>query len=170
MAQYADANCSLARSLEIVGERWTLLIVRDAFFGVRRFGDFATQLDIPRAVLTSRLKLLVEAGVLSRQRVAGGAVEYELTERGLDLLPAVRALMAWGDAHCSPNGVRWVMRHDADDGLLDEQGSCAVCGGRVAVPDIRIEPGPGFDHSRPPKDPISEIMSAPRRLLEPVRP
>jgi DNA-binding HxlR family transcriptional regulator len=167
---YADANCSLARSLEIVGERWTLLIVRDAFFGVRRFGDFATQLGIPRAVLTSRLKLLVEAGVLSRQPVAGGGVEYELTEKGQDLLPAVRALMAWGDAHYSPGGARRVMRHDADGGLLDEQGVCVTCGGRVDVPDIRIEPGPGFDPSHPAKDPVSQVMNVPRRLLEPVRP
>lgn len=164
MARTPETNCSLARSLEIVGERWTLLIVRDAFFGVRRFSDFATQLDIPRALLTARLKQLVEAGVLTRR-----GVEYELTDVGLDLLPVVRALMAWGDAHASPNGVRRVMWHADDDGLLDAQGVCETCGGRVPVADIRIEPGPGFDHSRPAKDAISEVMNAPRRLLQPVR-
>jgi len=164
MARTPETNCSLARSLEIVGERWTLLIVRDAFLGVRRFNDFATQLEIPRAVLTSRLRTLVEAGVLTRQ-----GAEYELTDAGLDLLPVVRALMAWGDAHCAPSGARRVMRHDADDGLLDAQGVCETCGGSVATAEIRIEPGPGFDHSRPVKDAVSEAINAPRRLLEPVR-
>lgn len=162
---YTDGNCSLARSLEIVGERWTLLIVRDAFLGVRRFNDFATQLDVPRAVLTTRLKALVKAGVLERR-----GAEYELTAAGRDLLPVVRALMAWGDAHTSPGGPRRVMRHDADDGLLDAQGVCEACGGRVDVPDIRIEPGPGFDPSRPVKDPVSAVINGPRRLLEPLRP
>src|SRR5689334_13383651 len=90
---YADGNCSLARALEIVGERWTLLIVRDAFYGVRRFGDFATQLDIPRASLATRLKSLVEEGVLARDE---DAKEYRLTPKGIALWPAVRALMAWG--------------------------------------------------------------------------
>lgn len=165
VARTPEANCSLARSLEIVGERWTLLIVRDAFFGVRRFNDFATQLGIPRAVLTSRLKTLVEAGVLERR-----GAEYELTDAGLDLLPVIRALMGWGDAHTSPGGPRRVMRHDADDGLLDAQGVCETCGGRVPVPDIRIEPGPGFDPSRVVEDPVSAAINGPRRLLEPIRP
>jgi DNA-binding HxlR family transcriptional regulator len=79
---YADRNCSLARTLEVVGERWTLLVVRDAFFGVRRFGDFATRLGIPRAVLTSRLKSLVLEGVLSREADAAGSIEYRLTDKG----------------------------------------------------------------------------------------
>src|ERR1700753_299078 len=95
---YAGQACSLARTLEVVGERWTLLIVRDAFFGVRRFGDFAAHLAIPRAVLAERLKSLTAAGVLARvpaqavpggahgadgrQRTGGGHPEYELTAKG----------------------------------------------------------------------------------------
>jgi len=169
MSAYADANCSLARSLEVVGDRWTLLIVRDAFYGVRRFGDFVTQLQIPRAVLTARLKLLVEHGVLSRERGPGGTVEYQLTERGVELWPALRALMAWGDAHCSPNGVRRVTRHDADGGTLDADGRCSICHGVVPVTQIRIEPGPGYDPSRRPRDPVSQLMGGSRRLLEPIR-
>src|SRR5881409_104343 len=90
---YEGQDCSLARALEVVGERWTLLIVRDAFFGVRRFGDFAAQLGIPRAVLTSRLKALVREGVLVRENA-----EYRLTDKGVALWPVVRALMGWGDA------------------------------------------------------------------------
>jgi DNA-binding HxlR family transcriptional regulator len=93
---YAGQACSLARSLEIIGERWTLLIVRDAFWGVRRFGDFVDHLGIPRAVLTSRLKTLTAAGVM--RRVAGERhLEYELTAKGTALWPAILSLMSWGE-------------------------------------------------------------------------
>jgi DNA-binding HxlR family transcriptional regulator len=162
---YADRNCSLARALEIVGERWSLLIVRDAFYGVRRFGDFATQLDIPRASLATRLRSLVEEGVLARD---DDAKEYHLTPKGLALWPAVRALMAWGDAFYSPNGVKRALRHDRDGGVVDERGHCETCGSLVPVPDIQIAPGPGFEAGGPAKDPVSAAMNTPRRLLEPI--
>ncbi len=160
---YADRNCSLARALEIVGERWTLLIVRDAFFGVRRFGDFATQLGIPRAVLANRLKFLVREGVLERRDG-----EYELTEKGLELLPVLRAMMIWGDTHYSPDGPKRTFRHDADGGLLNREGRCRRCGETVAAPDIRVEPGPGFDSGNANPDPVSALLTTPRRLLEPL--
>src|SRR5262245_52183683 len=159
---YADRNCSLARALEVVGERWTLLVVRDAFFGVRRFGDFATQLGIPRAVLTNRLKMLVREGVLAHD---GG--EYRLTDKGVELWPIVRAFMAWGDTHYSPAGAKRTMRHDADGGLLDHEGRCQECGSTVPVPDTRIEPGPGYEPAGD-LDPVSAFLTAPRRLLEPI--
>lgn len=163
---YADRTCSLARSLEVVGERWTLLIVRDAFFGVRRFGDFATQLGIPRAVLTSRLKSLVQEGVLVRDD--DGVVEYRLTDKGLALWPVVRALMGWGDAFYSPAGEKRTVRHDEDGGRLDPDGRCEDCGALVPVPEIRIEPGPGFEPPPGGPDPVSAAINTPRRLLEPV--
>ena len=94
--EYAGQACSIAKALEIVGERWTLLIVRDAAYGVRRFSDFVTHLDIPRRVLTERLKFLVEEGILEKQP-AGGREEYALTDKGLALVPVIRALAAWGD-------------------------------------------------------------------------
>ena len=164
---YAEPNCSLARALEVVGERWTLLIVRDAFFGVRRFGDFATQLKIPRAVLTSRLKSLVQEGVLSRDE-SGGVVEYRLTDRGLALWPVIRALLHWGDESYSPAGVKRALRHDADGGLIDPENRCQDCGEVIAVPAIRIEPGPGYRPSGRDLDPVSAEISQPRLLLEPV--
>jgi DNA-binding HxlR family transcriptional regulator len=163
---YADRNCSLARALEIVGERWTLLIIRDAFFGVRRFGDFAAQLGIPRAVLTSRLKSLVQEGVLDRED--DGSVEYRLTDKGIALWPILRALMGWGDAYYSPAGVKRATRHDEDGGLLDLDGRCVDCGAVVPVPDIRVEPGPGYEPSGAVPDPLSAAINAPHRLLEPV--
>jgi DNA-binding HxlR family transcriptional regulator len=165
---YAERNCSLARALEVIGERWTLLIVRDAFYGVRRFGDFATQLRIPQAVLTSRLKLLVREGVLARDDDGAGIVEYRLTDKGVALWPIVRALMAWGDAHYSPAGVKRALRHDQDGGLLDREGRCQECGSTVPVPETRIEPGPGFAPANSDPDPVSALLNVPRRLLEPI--
>ena len=84
---YARQDCSLARSLEVVGERWTLLILRDCFFGVRRFSDFQTHLDISRAVLSSRLDALVADGLLTRS--ATGHPEYALTEEAMGLWPVL---------------------------------------------------------------------------------
>lgn len=165
---YADRNCSLARALEVVGERWTLLIVRDAFYGVRRFGDFATQLRIPRAVLANRLKLLVREGVLAREDAGAGAVEYRLTAKGIELWPIIRSLMSWGDAFYSPAGVKRALRHDDDGGLLDDEGRCQDCGAVVAVAGIRIEPGPGFERGDAEPDPVSAAINTPRRLLEPI--
>ena len=165
---YADLNCSLARALEIVGERWTLLIVRDAFYGVRRFGDFATQLAIPRAVLTSRLKALVQAGVLLRDDDGSGHVEYRLSDKGIALWPIVRSMMAWGDAFYSPAGVKRALRHDEDGGPLDQDGRCQQCGANVPVPETRIEPGPGYVPGDANPDRVSALFNAPRRLLDPL--
>jgi DNA-binding HxlR family transcriptional regulator len=165
---YADRNCSVARALEVVGERWTLLIVRDAFFGVRRFGDFVTQLNVPRAVLSDRLKFLVQEGVLVRDDDGAGNVEYRLTAKGVGLWPVVRALMNWGDEFYSPSGVKRIVRHDQDGGLLDHEGRCEDCGSVVPVPEIRIELGPGFDLTSSGHDPVSDAIRTPRRLLEPI--
>jgi DNA-binding HxlR family transcriptional regulator len=165
---YTEPNCSLARALEVVGERWTLLIIRDALFGVRRFGDFATQLGIPRAVLTSRLKSLTQEGVLVRDE-AGGVVEYRLTDRGLALWPVVRSLLHWGDETYSPGAARRLFRHEADGGLIGRDSRCQECGELVPVPEISTEPGPGYQHSGSEPDPVSAQLSQPRRMLEPLR-
>ena len=101
---YAGQACSLARTLEVVGERWTLLILRDLFFGVRRFSDLQRHLDIPRAVLSARIATLVEGGLVERRPYRPGRDELLLTERGEELWPAVHALMQWGERHHSPGG------------------------------------------------------------------
>src|SRR5438105_11200067 len=97
----AKENCSLARTLAVIGDRWTLLILRDAFLRVRRFEEFETSLKIARRVLSERLALLVEEGVLSRVAYQERPVRYEyrLTEKGLDLYPAILSLVHWGDRH-----------------------------------------------------------------------
>lgn len=166
---YMGQNCSVARSLEVVGERWTLLIIRDAFYGVRRFSDFIAHLDIPRAVLTARLGTLVEEGVMAKVPGAGRREEYELTDKGLSLWPLMRALMAWGDEHYAPGGPRRVMRHVDDGGLLDRQGRCAECGELVGVDATRMETGPGFDWEGRRTDPISAAILDGHRMLDPVR-
>jgi DNA-binding HxlR family transcriptional regulator len=165
---YAGQACSLARTLEIIGERWTLLIIRDAFWGVRRFADFADHLQIPRAVLTSRLKTLVAAGVMTK--VAGERhLEYELTGKGAALWPAVLSLMSWGDDFYAPEGPRRLFQHAADGGHVDPSGRCEACGTPVPAVDTIIAPGPGLE---PPADDASWVTTAltrPHRVLEPLR-
>ena len=125
---YRGQTCSLARTLEIVGERWTLLILRDLFFGVRRFTDLQRHLDVPRAVLTARLSALVEAGVVERRPYRADRDEFVLTVSGEELWPAVHALMQWGERHHSPTGPRRVFAHVACGGDLSPEGRCPACG------------------------------------------
>lgn len=163
--EYTGQACSLARALEIVGERWTLLIVRDAFFGVRRFVDFAAHLGLPRAVLTDRLASLTAAGVLARVPGRGRRQEYELTERGVRLWPVVRSLMEWGDDNFSPSGPRRVFWHAADGLAIDRDGRCAGCGSIVDVDDIVVAPGPGLPPPATTDDPVTIALARPHRML-----
>lgn len=165
---YANQDCSLARALELVGERWTLLILRDCFFGVRRFSDFRTHLDVSKAVLSQRLSRLVEAGVLERAP-SGGRDEYVLTESGRALWPAIYALTQWGDAQTSPRGPRRIFAHAECGTDLTVSGSCPVCGRIPSPEELEMRPGPGV--SSPPRaHPMSVALRAPRRVLEPLRP
>src|SRR3954469_16609663 len=101
---YDAQNCSLARTLEVVGERWTLLILRDAFLGVRRFDDFRSRLDVSRNVLSRRLADLVEAGLLRREPYQQRPARYDYlpTEKALELWPALAGLAQWGGRHAAP--------------------------------------------------------------------
>jgi len=112
---YDGQNCSIARALEVVGERWTLLIVRDAFLGLRRFDHFQESLGIARNVLTDRLNRLVEEGILERVRYTERPerYEYQLTRKGRDLNIALAALMQWGDRYLSEKPPR-INRRKAD--------------------------------------------------------
>jgi DNA-binding HxlR family transcriptional regulator len=100
---YEGQDCSIARALEVVGERWTLLIIRDAFLGVRRFDQFQESLGIARNVLTDRLNRLVEEGILRRVRYSERPQrhEYRLTHKGADLAIALAGLRQWGDKYLS---------------------------------------------------------------------
>nr|WP_043301602.1 helix-turn-helix domain-containing protein [Pseudomonas sp. M47T1] len=95
------SECPVARAMEAIGERWSLLIIRDAFDGVRRFGDFHKSLGLAKNILSARLKLLVELGVFEVQPASDGSAfkEYLLTERGRAVFPVVVALRQWGERH-----------------------------------------------------------------------
>jgi DNA-binding HxlR family transcriptional regulator len=112
---YDGQNCSIARALEIVGERWTLLIVRDAFLGLRRFDQFQESLGIARNVLTDRLNRLVEQGILERVRYSERPerFEYQLTTKGRELDIALTGLRQWGDKYVSDKPPR-IMRRTTD--------------------------------------------------------
>jgi DNA-binding HxlR family transcriptional regulator len=163
---YERQDCSLARALEVVGERWTLLIVRDAFYGVRRFSDFQAHLDIPKAVLAERLGWLTENGVLERRpdpKHAGRHL-YELTPAGRDLWPALHALLVWGGRHRAPNSR--VFRHATCGTLLNDAGYCRECNVTPGPEDILAEPRRGRVPFR--NDPVATALQAPHRLLEPI--
>jgi DNA-binding HxlR family transcriptional regulator len=100
---YEGQNCSIARALEVVGERWTLLIIRDVFLGLRRFDEFQKKLGIARNVLTDRLNRLVDEGILERVRYSERPqrYEYRLTQKGRDLHLALTGLRQWGDKYVS---------------------------------------------------------------------
>ena len=104
----SNEPCPVARSLDIVGDRWSFLIVRDAFDGVRRFGDFQRGLGVARNILTDRLRRLVDAGILASQPASDGSSyqEYVLTKAGMDLFPVIVALRQWGEGHLFGRGER----------------------------------------------------------------
>ena len=164
---YAGQACSLARTLEIVGERWTLLILRDLFFGVRRFSDLQRHLDVPRAVLSTRIASLVEGGLVERRPYAPGRDELLLTAAGADLWPAVHALMQWGEKHRSPGGARRVFIHVGCDTAIGPNGAAPPAAESPRRPSS-MPPGPGRG---PPlrDDAVTLALREPRRLLTPLR-
>ncbi len=145
---YESQRCSVARTLELVGERWTLLIIRDAFLGVRRFGDFADRLGVARNVLQDRLERLVTAGILERVPYPGApaAHEYRLTEMGRDLWPSIVALLQFGDKHLAgEDGTPMLLLHRDCGGEMDERrGSAAPAAKPIQAARLSTPmPGPG---------------------------
>jgi DNA-binding HxlR family transcriptional regulator len=145
-SDYDGQTCSIARSLELVGERWTILIIRDAFLGRRRFEEFQRSLGIARNILQSRLERLVDAGILRRERYQEHPPrdEYRLTEKGVDLWPVIVDLLQWGDRHASgPEGPPVLLRHRGCGGDLDERRRCRRCGAELGPREVEALPGPG---------------------------
>ena len=164
---YDTQACALARSLEVVGERWTLLILRDLFFGVRRFSDIQGHLDVPRAVLSARLARLVETGVVERRPYGPGRDELLLTDNGRELWPIVHGLMQWGERHLVADGPVRLFAHAACGTDLSPHGGCPSCGIEPPPEDVETRPGPGVP-SVIRRDPISRALRRPHRLLTPV--
>jgi DNA-binding HxlR family transcriptional regulator len=146
---FAGMNCSVAGALEILGEWWTMLIVRDAFMGVRRFEDFQRRLGIARNVLTTRLQKLVAAGVLERRRYQERPerFEYRLTEKGLELYPILVSLMQWGDrwAPGESPGPPVILVHRGCGHASQPHLVCNQCGEPADPRQMDPVAGPGFD-------------------------
>jgi DNA-binding HxlR family transcriptional regulator len=144
---FRDRRCSIAQTLEIVGEWWTLLIVRDALRGLRRFEDFQESLEIARNVLASRLRTLVDRGVLERRRYQErpSRYEYVLTEKGADLFPVIIALMQWGDRWASKKGPPVLLYDRATDQPVEPVLVDGRTGRKIERGSLRPKPGPGAD-------------------------
>ncbi|HET7443948.1 MAG TPA: helix-turn-helix domain-containing protein [Solirubrobacterales bacterium] len=145
---YPGQICSVAKSLEVIGERWSLLIVRDVMNGNRRFGEIQSSLGVARNVLSARLQHLVEEGILERRAYHENPPRYEyfLTDKGLDLWPALIALLNWGDKYSAgPEGAPRLIVHKECGGVVSERGICESCGKLLHARDARQVAGPGFE-------------------------
>jgi DNA-binding HxlR family transcriptional regulator len=143
---FVNQNCSIARALEVVGERWTLLVMREVLLGHRRFAEIKRNVGIAPNILSDRLQTLVDHGLLERQLYSEHpeSYEYVLTSKGLDLAPILIALQQWGDRHAPAEGgpprvpVHTVCGHDTQPQL-----SCSHCGKTIGSGELKVRPGPG---------------------------
>jgi DNA-binding HxlR family transcriptional regulator len=129
-------NCSIARTLSVVGERWTMLLLREAFLGRHRFDEFQQGTGIARNILSSRLRDLVRNGILDRVRSDGdnGRIEYRLTKKGLDLYPVLIAMMRWGDVWLSDeSGPPLTLIHRKCGAKTSVDMVCSHCGEQVVA-------------------------------------
>ena len=151
-ASFEDMNCSIARSLEVIGEWWTLLILRDAFFGITRFDDFQARLGIARNILTKRLDTLIDHGVLEPRCYdeARGRNDYVLTDKGRALWPVMVTIREWGN--------EWIFGRDHEPLGLQHRDCgevtqpemvCDKCGEKLHERSFRNIPGPGYTEDWP---------------------
>ena len=144
-SDYQGQNCSVARALEAVGERWTLLIVRELLVRPLRFSQLERRLPIAKNTLAARLEKLSQLGIVERPTSSAGTdgQSYTLTRKGADLYPVVGALMAWGDVHASPEGAPVVAQHVCG-GAAGHKLICETCGGAVDPAHLTFTGGPGW--------------------------
>jgi len=149
LKSFDNMNCSLAQTLDVIGERWTLLILRDAFWGAKRFDEFQKNLGIARNILTARLNRLLEEAILEKRPTKTGRHEYVLTEKGLELQTVLLAMTHWGDKYKShPEGKRVVFVERATNEQIAEMGVRSA-DGRVLKPrDIKAVAGPGLEGNK----------------------
>jgi DNA-binding HxlR family transcriptional regulator len=143
---YPGLDDSVAKALEVIGERWSLLIVRTAMHGNRRFGEMQESLGIARNVLSARLQRLIDEDILERRAYQQSPPRYEyfLTQKGLDLWPALIALLHWGDRYSpNPGGPLRQIVHKECGGTVSERGICEECGKVLTARDAKQVPGPG---------------------------
>ena len=163
--RFSDLNCGVGQALEVLGDWWTLLIVRDAFFGARRFGDFERSLGIAKNVLSARLRHLVDHGIFEPVDVGreGERYEYRLTAKGEALLPVLTALREWSDEWVFGRGNEPVIFQDRRSGRRVPRLVVADADGRpLTRRDLRAVPGPGAS-----RDTIRRLEQRPRRSSGP---
>ncbi len=144
---FTDQNCSIARALEVIGERWTLLVMREILLGRRRFGELQRNTGIAKNILSDRLQTLVNHGLLERRPYgeAPESYEYVATAKGVDVAPVLVALLQWGDAHAAPDGPPRVYVHSACGHDADPRLHCSHCGERITPRELKVRPGPAAD-------------------------
>ncbi|MFZ1063786.1 MAG: helix-turn-helix domain-containing protein [Acidimicrobiales bacterium] len=137
---FADMDCSVAQCLEVIGEWWTMLVVRDCFMGVTRFEDFQRRLGISRNILNARLSTLVEAGILTRVPYSHHPPrdDYKLTAKGRDLWPVLTAMRQWGDRYAAPKGPPVTITHNACGHVTHALLVCDSCREQLDPRDVRL--------------------------------
>ena len=146
--RFNDMNCSVAQTLEVIGEWWTPLILREAFFGVTRFEEFHDRLGISRNILSLRLDTLVQAGVMERRvyEEARGRSDYVLTDMGRELWPVLTMLRQWGDKWLvGPEHAAVSLVHETCGATTTAELVCSECGEALEPSTVTLEPGPGID-------------------------
>jgi DNA-binding HxlR family transcriptional regulator len=142
---FADLNCSIAKPLAFLGERWALLVLRDVGLGRRRFDEIQESLGVATNVLSQRLATLTEEGILDRRRYNEHPerFEYRLTEKGAELMPVLWALMSWGDRWQAQDGPPMELVHDDCGGVFHVVPTCSECGEELEPRHVHVQPGPG---------------------------
>lgn len=138
-SEIGTQECSVARALSVVGDRWTLLVLREAFFRTRRFEDFQARTGAPRPVLAERLRSLVEDGVLERRQYSErpDRYEYRLTEKGIDLYPVLVSLLRWGDRWMADDReLPITLRHRGCGHIVQPELTCPSCGEAITARDM----------------------------------
>ncbi|MFJ9363725.1 winged helix-turn-helix transcriptional regulator [Nocardia sp. NPDC101769] len=140
-----NVPCSITRPLVVLGDRWTLLILKAALNGVSRFNAFQAALEISRSRLQDRLDRLIEHGILTKQKQPNSAYEeYRLTQKGHEILPILMAFREWGDRYMAPDGLPMYFNHRHCTGQAHITLTCDACGAPLTTPDIVAVPGPGL--------------------------
>jgi DNA-binding HxlR family transcriptional regulator len=144
---FRHLECSLARSLDVIGEWWSLLIIRDLFYGMNTFDMLCQDLGIARNILADRLKKLTDRGIIQKQHDATKSRKqsYRLTGKGTDLFPIIMALAAWGDKWESPNGPPIIFKHKPDGHAAKPGIICTCCGEPLKPKDIQPEKSPNVE-------------------------
>jgi DNA-binding HxlR family transcriptional regulator len=144
--ELSEQRCSVARALAVIGDRWTLMVLRDCFLGVRRFEAFQARLGISRSIIAERLKLLVDEGLLRKEAYQDRPArhEYRLTQKGLDLHPIIMSIVRWGDAHyAGESGPPLVHRHKACGHDFAPVMTCSECGEAIGARDVEVRRSDG---------------------------